>query len=59
MLSMPLTSPEPQSKTNATKKSMDMNIIEDQDANFIFLFHSWTKYEYTELYLTNKKGKRV
>ena len=57
MLSMPLTSLEPQSKTNATKKSM--NIIEDQDANFIFRFHSCTKCGYTELYLYNKKGKRI
>jgi predicted nucleic-acid-binding Zn-ribbon protein len=55
MLSMPLTSPEPQSKTNATKKNMN---IEDQDANFIFRFHSCTKCGYTELYLHNK-GKRV
>jgi predicted nucleic-acid-binding Zn-ribbon protein len=57
MLSMPLTSLEPQSKTNATKKNM--NIIEDQDANFIFRFHSCTKCGYTELYLHNKKGKRI
>ena len=57
MLSMPLTSLEPQSKTNATKKNI--NIIEDQDANFIFRFYSCTKCGYTELYLTNKKGKRI
>jgi predicted nucleic-acid-binding Zn-ribbon protein len=54
---MPLTSPEPQSKTNATKKNM--NIIQDQDVNFIFRFHSCTKCEYTELYLTHNKGKRI
>jgi predicted nucleic-acid-binding Zn-ribbon protein len=57
MLSMPLTSLGPQSKASATKKNM--NIIEDQDANFIFRFHSCTKCGYTELYLHNKKGKRI
>jgi predicted nucleic-acid-binding Zn-ribbon protein len=59
MLSMPLTSSELQSKTNATKKNMNMNIMEDQDANFIFRFYSCTKCGYTELYLHNNKGKRI
>jgi predicted nucleic-acid-binding Zn-ribbon protein len=58
MLSMPLTSPQPQSNSNNTiKKKMN---IEDQDANFIFRFHSCSKCGYSELYLTNnKEGKRV
>jgi ribosomal protein S27AE len=55
MLSMPLTSPELQSNKNTTKENMN---IEDQEANFIFRFHSCSKCGYTELYL-NKKGKRV
>ena len=55
MLSMPLTSLEPQSMPDTTKKNMN---IEDQDANFIFRFHSCSKCGYTELYL-HEKGKRV
>ena len=55
MLSMPLTSPEPQSTADTTKKNMN---IEDQDANFTFRFHSCSKCGYTELYL-HGKGKRV
>ena len=55
MLSMPLTSPEPQS--NSTKKNMN---IEDQDANFVFRFHSCSKCGYSEFYLTNKSpGDRI
>ena len=54
MLSMPLTSPKPQS--NSTKENI-MN-IEDQDANFTFRFHSCSKCGYAELYL-HEKGKRV
>jgi predicted nucleic-acid-binding Zn-ribbon protein len=54
MLSMPLTSSEPRS--NSTKKNMN---IEDQEANFIFRFHSCSKCGYSEFYLTNKKGKRI
>jgi predicted nucleic-acid-binding Zn-ribbon protein len=57
MLSMPLTSQGPQSKT--TKKNRNMN-IEDQDANFIFRFHSCSKCGYSEFYLTNKSpGDRI
>ena len=55
MLSMPLTSSEPQSMPDITKKNMN---IEDQDANFTFRFHSCSKCGYTELYL-HEKGKRV
>jgi predicted nucleic-acid-binding Zn-ribbon protein len=55
MLSMPLTSSEPQSTADTTKKNMN---IEDQDANFTFRFHSCSKCGYTELYL-HGKGKRV
>jgi predicted nucleic-acid-binding Zn-ribbon protein len=56
MLSMPLTSPEQQSNNNTEKK---MN-IEDQDANFIFRFHSCSKCGYSEFYLTNKSpGDRI
>jgi predicted nucleic-acid-binding Zn-ribbon protein len=55
MLSMPLTSSEPQS--NSTKKNMN---IEDQDANFVFRFHSCSKCGYSEFYLTNKSpGDRI
>jgi predicted nucleic-acid-binding Zn-ribbon protein len=55
MLSMPLTSPKPQS--NSTKKNMN---IEDQDANFVFRFHSCSKCGYSEFYLTNKSpGDRI
>jgi ribosomal protein S27AE len=55
MLSMPLTSSEPQSMPDITKKNMN---IEDQDANFTFRFHSCSKCGYIELYL-HEKGKRV
>ena len=55
MLSMPLTSQGPQSMADTTKKNRN---IEDQDANFIFRFHSCSKCGYTEFYL-NEKGKRV
>jgi predicted nucleic-acid-binding Zn-ribbon protein len=59
MLSMPLTSPEPQSKTNNGTKKNIMN-IKDQDANFIFRFHSCSKCGYAEFYLTNKSpGDRI
>ena len=56
VLSMPLTSAKPQSTADTTKKNM--NIIEDQDANFTFRFHSCSKCGYNELYLHNK-GKRI
>ena len=55
MLSMPLTSPEPQFSNNTTKENMN---IEDQEANFIFQFKSCNKCGYTEFYL-NKKGKAI
>jgi predicted nucleic-acid-binding Zn-ribbon protein len=57
MLSMPLTSSEPQSMPDITKKNMN---IEDQDANFIFRFYSCSKCGYSEFYLTNKSpGDRI